>query len=104
MVFQAKPAIHLDSGCSDYSVNIGDPVCVEVAVSGYPPPAVTWLISGEELINSEDVKIEKDKDKHKMIITKAAIRQSGSYTIRAANEAGQDHKDFMISVLGMYAY
>ena len=77
---------------------------VEAAVSGYPPPEVIWLINGEELINNEDVKIEKDKDKYKMVITKAAVRQSGSYTIRAANEAGQDHKDFTISVLGMYTY
>ena len=77
---------------------------VEAAVSGYPPPVVIWLFNGEELNNNEDVKMEKDKDKYKMVITKAAVRQSGSYTIRAANEAGQDHKDFMISVLGMYTY
>ena len=102
MFFQAKPAIHLDSGHSDYSVYKGDSVCVEAAVSGYPPPVVTCLFNGEELINNEDVKIEKDKNKYKMVITKAVIRQSGSYTIRATNEGGQDQKDFTISVLGMY--
>ena len=74
-------------------------MCVEATVSGYPPPEVTWLNNDEELVNNEDVKIQKDKDKYKMVITKAAFRHSGSYTIRAANEGGQDQKDFKISVL-----
>ena len=72
---------------------------VEAAISGYPPPVVIWLFNGEELLNNEDVKIEKDKDKYKMVITKAAVRQSGSYTISATNKGGQDQKDFKISVL-----
>ena len=98
MFFQEKPVIHLNRRYSDCSVHVGDPVRVEAEVSGYPSPVVTWLLNDEDLINNEDVKIEKNKTRYRMVITKAAIRHSGSYTIKATNYAGEDQKDFQISV------
>lgn len=60
-----------------------------VNIDGEPAPCVTWLFNDSTLPNSIDIDNNKDY-LSKFVISKAIRKQTGNYTIKAANDSGTD--------------
>ena len=84
------------------SVAVGDDVSLQVTVKGNPPPVVSWTVDGQEI--GGDLTLETERSKHTMTINKTAIKNSGSYQVKAVNDWGEDAKDMVLKVLGKYKY
>ena len=97
-----KPDIQLVVGHSGNTVLVGDPVSIRANITGIPAPAVTWTFDGRDVRKDKDAKIEETGEQHKMTITKAAVRQTGTYTIKAVNAEGQEERRITLIVLGKY--
>ena len=81
---------------------MGEAVTVTATVYGGPRPTVTWMFDGKDVSSDEDINIETQGDDHEMTITKAALRHSGTYTIKAVNMYNTDSKDIKVTVYGKY--
>ncbi|XP_047670586.1 coiled-coil domain-containing protein 141 isoform X2 [Tachysurus fulvidraco] len=66
----------------------GSPVTLEVEVTGFPEPALTWFKNGQELRSDERMSLSHKEGKHVLYIERAAERDSGQYLVRASNTAG----------------
>ena len=104
ILFLQVPQIRLDS--SEYSVTAGEAVTVRAEVYGLPPPTVTWMFDGKDVSSDQDINITERNDWQttttNMRITKAALRHSGTYTIKAVNDYGTDSKDIRVTVCSKY--
>ena len=104
-MFLQVPQIRLDS--SEYSVTAGEAVTLRAVVDGILP-AITWMFDGKDVSSDQDINITKEcEDRYrittKMTITKAALRHSGTYTIKAVNEYNDtDSEDIRVTVCGKY--
>ena len=96
ILFLPVPRIGLDS--SEYSVTAGEAVTVRVSVRGDPCPRVTWMFDGKDVSSDKDINIKPERTEHEMTITKAALRHSGTYTIKAVNKHSTDSKDITVTV------
>ena len=95
-----KPDLQLVVGHSGNTVLVGDPVYIRANITGIPAPTVTWTFNGEDVRKDKDIKIEGTGEQHKMTIPRAAVKQTGTYTIRAVNAGGQEEKIITLIVLG----
>ncbi|XP_033609355.1 obscurin isoform X4 [Cryptotermes secundus] len=60
-----------------------------VEVEGMPVPEVKWLKEGQQISQSDRIKIVKEKETHSLTIEKARLEDTGSYSIVAVNEISQ---------------
>ena len=99
-IISVKPDIQLVVGHSGNTVLVGDPVTIRANITGIPTPTVTWTCNGQDVRKDKDIKIEETGEQHKMTIPKATVRQTGTYTIKAINNVGQEDKIITLIVLG----
>ncbi|KAF4086617.1 hypothetical protein AMELA_G00085580 [Ameiurus melas] len=66
----------------------GSPVTLEVEVTGFPEPALTWFKNGQELRSDERMSLSHKEGKHVLFIERAAERDSGQYLVRASSSGG----------------
>lgn len=66
----------------------GESVRFEVAVSGEPPPTVTWSHNGDVLENSVDIQIKQEGDKHTLFIPEVFDDDAGKYQVKAESPKG----------------
>ena len=85
----------------DVSVAVGEKVSFQVRVKGNPSPDVVWTMNGQE-ITKGDVKLESDRNRHRLSISKTANRHTGTYRVTAVNDWGEDIKEMFLNVLGKY--
>lgn len=83
-------------------VRVNRTVLLDCPIEGVPLPDVTWLVNNIPLVESERHQLLRDNRQVK--ITKAQIRDSGTYTCQAVNEAGSLNKDFRLTVQCKYFY
>ncbi|KAM9486119.1 coiled-coil domain-containing protein 141 isoform 2-T2 [Clarias gariepinus] len=76
----------------------GSPVTLEVEVTGFPEPALTWFKNGQELHSDERMSLSHKEGKHVLFIERAAERDSGQYLVRASNSAGTVSSSSMLQV------
>ncbi|KAM6421383.1 uncharacterized protein O9250_004110 [Rhynochetos jubatus] len=70
----------------------GEAVVLECAVSGQPPPAVTWSLNGQSLSASERLTFEEDKNGiYRLHIRGVSVADAGLYGFVAKNVAGTAH-------------
>ena len=108
ILFLQAPHIRLDS--SEYSVTVGEAVTVRAEVWNLVQehPRVTWMFDGKDVSLDPDINIKTEGREHEMTITtkmtisKAALRHSGTYTIKAVNKYGTDREDIRVTVCGKY--
>lgn len=67
----------------------GEAVKLTVRVSGQPPPTVTWFREGRRLVSSPDFEIKQEGDFHSLYIPEVFYEDSGKFTVRAENPAGE---------------
>ncbi|XP_039613700.1 coiled-coil domain-containing protein 141 isoform X1 [Polypterus senegalus] len=70
------------------SVKEGSPVTLEVEVTGYPEPALTWYRNGQKVSGDERVTLSRKEGKHSIFIAKAIDKDAGLYVARAKNSSG----------------
>ena len=80
----------------------GQSVRFTVRVTGRPPPDVTWFREGSQIVSSPDFEIVKEGDVHSLYIPEAFYEDSGKFTIKAANPAGQIEDTAELFVEGTY--
>ncbi|XP_010187024.1 PREDICTED: titin [Mesitornis unicolor] len=67
----------------------GEAVVLECAVSGQPPPAVTWSLNGQKLSASERLRFEEGKNgMYRLHILGISVVDAGLYCCMAKNVAG----------------
>ncbi|XP_070569690.1 myosin light chain kinase, smooth muscle-like isoform X2 [Ptychodera flava] len=85
----------------DLTVQDGDEVKLTVRVKGTPAPSISWLLNGKPLEDNEDFeRISKD-DIHTLFISEIFPEDSGLYTCRASNSAGQTETSAKLTVQEM---
>ncbi|XP_012936768.1 uncharacterized protein LOC101859779, partial [Aplysia californica] len=67
----------------------GEPVRLVVKVTGEPTPEVSWFRDGAKLVSSPDFQISHEGDVHSLYIPEAFYEDSGKFSVRADNPAGE---------------
>ena len=68
--------------------------------AGKPYPHVEWYHGYKKLKPTENILIEKDGDKHTIIIKECYVEDSGTITAMASNKAGTCSAESALSVVG----
>ena len=79
--FITKPA--------DQTVVEGTDVTFETEVTATPEPEIEWFFSEKKLEVSETIICQKDGNKYTLILKEVAMKQQGSYKVKAKNPAGE---------------
>ncbi|XP_032866819.1 coiled-coil domain-containing protein 141 [Tyto alba] len=66
----------------------GSPVTLEVEVTGFPEPTLTWYKKGQKLTADEHFKLIQKETKHTLFIQKVCDKDAGLYVVRAKNLNG----------------
>ncbi|KAL8565325.1 hypothetical protein ACOMHN_029021 [Nucella lapillus] len=93
------PKLNLDSlyGAKDIRVRAGDPIKMELGVSGTPDPTVEWLKNGIPVGNRAQT--QYDAKQARLNVAKAERGDAGKYTIKIENPHGSDSADINVIVL-----
>ncbi|XP_016355623.1 coiled-coil domain-containing protein 141-like [Sinocyclocheilus anshuiensis] len=78
----------------------GSPVTLEVEVTGFPEPTLTWFKNGHKLANDEHIELSHKEGKHALFIHSSAVRDSGQYVVTASNSAGTVTSSSTLQVKG----
>ncbi|XP_012689485.2 coiled-coil domain-containing protein 141 isoform X2 [Clupea harengus] len=73
---------------SNATVMEGSPVTLEVEVTGFPEPTLTWFKNGQKLAADEHIELSQKEGKHALFIKTAAESDAGLYRIEATNSSG----------------
>ncbi|XP_041259645.1 coiled-coil domain-containing protein 141 isoform X4 [Onychostruthus taczanowskii] len=73
---------------SNKTVTEGSPVTLEVEVTGFPEPTLTWYKKGQKLTADEHLKLLQKETKHTLFIQKVCDKDAGLYVARAKNLNG----------------
>lgn len=94
-----KPTVIV--GLEDQQVQVGQPVKLEVEITGLPLPRLKWLFNGEEIIpQAGRVRATENPDgTASLSITEATPNDEGDYRVVATNELGIAVSDAKLSVV-----
>ncbi|XP_025967001.2 coiled-coil domain-containing protein 141 [Dromaius novaehollandiae] len=73
---------------SNITVMEGSPVTLEVEVTGFPEPTLTWYKKGQKVTADEHLKLLQKETKHALFIQKVCDKDAGLYVVRAKNSNG----------------
>ncbi|XP_072466524.1 myosin-binding protein C, fast-type [Notamacropus eugenii] len=101
---QEPPRIHLD--CSGQTsentivVVAGNKIRLDVAITGEPPPTVTWM-KGDEVFSSTEgrTRLEQRPDNSSLVIEGAERADEAKYTIKVTNPVGEDTATLFVKVV-----
>ncbi|XP_033111507.1 muscle M-line assembly protein unc-89-like [Anneissia japonica] len=83
-------APHFVTKLSDVKMSSGERLELTCRVFGNPEPMVTWFHNGNQVEESENIKIIEDEEKHMLVIREVSPDHSGTYVARASNHVGED--------------
>uniref|UniRef100_A0A7N4P6Y9 Myosin-binding protein C, fast-type n=1 Tax=Sarcophilus harrisii TaxID=9305 RepID=A0A7N4P6Y9_SARHA len=101
---QEPPKIHLDcSGKMSENIIVvvaGNKLRLDVAITGEPPPTVTWLKEDQVFSDTEGrVHLEQRPDNSSFVIEGAERADEARYTIKVTNPVGEDTASIFIKVV-----
>ncbi|XP_041700614.2 coiled-coil domain-containing protein 141 isoform X1 [Coregonus clupeaformis] len=79
---------HFSKLLSSTTVMEVSPVTLEVEVTGFPEPTLTWFKNGEKLTNDEHIELSQKEGKHALFIQRVTETDAGLYVCRAVNSSG----------------
>ncbi|XP_078084618.1 coiled-coil domain-containing protein 141 [Mustelus asterias] len=85
---------------SNVNVLEGSPVTLEIEVTGFPEPALTWYKNGQKLTTDQHLKISNKEGKHILFIDKVSDKDAGIYVVRAKNSNGTVSSSAILQVQG----
>ncbi|KAG1672466.1 Twitchin [Nymphon striatum] len=94
-----KPKLHLDGIYGrTIKVKAGEPLIIDIPLSGAPTPTITWLKEGKPLPESNRILKKTGDENTNLTIPVSRRDDSGSYTIKAKNPYGEDSADLTVIV------
>ena len=69
-------------------------------VKGQPMPDVRWYRDGRDIVSTLKVKVIREEDVHRVVVTNITLKQGGVYKIVAKNPAGEAEHSALIKVTG----
>ncbi|XP_019410222.1 PREDICTED: coiled-coil domain-containing protein 141 [Crocodylus porosus] len=100
MVSLSGQAPNFSQLLSNVTVMEGSPVTLEVEVTGFPEPTLTWYKKGQKLTADEHFKLLQKETKHTLFIQKVFDTDAGLYVARAKNSNGTISSSAILHVKG----
>ncbi|XP_008853574.1 coiled-coil domain-containing protein 141 isoform X2 [Nannospalax galili] len=100
MVSLAGQAPHFSRLLSNVTVMEGSPVTLEVEVTGFPEPTLTWFKEGQKLSADEHLQVLHKETKHSVFIPKVCEADAGLYVAQAQNPSGILYSNANLQVTG----
>ncbi|XP_006879016.1 PREDICTED: coiled-coil domain-containing protein 141 [Elephantulus edwardii] len=85
---------------SNVTVTEGSPVTLEVEVTGFPEPTLTWFKKGQELSTDGHLQVLHKETRHSVFIPKVCEADAGLYVARAQNSSGSLSSSVFLHVTG----
>ncbi|XP_007935096.1 coiled-coil domain-containing protein 141 [Orycteropus afer afer] len=85
---------------SNVTVMEGSPVTLEVEVTGFPEPILTWYKKGQELSADGHLQVLHEETNHSVFIPKVCKADAGLYVARAQNSSGTLSSNVFLHVTG----
>ncbi|XP_060033623.1 coiled-coil domain-containing protein 141 isoform X5 [Erinaceus europaeus] len=85
---------------SNVTVMEGSPVTLEVEVTGFPEPTLTWYKKGQKLSADEHLQVLHKETRHLVFIPKVCKADAGLYVARAQNSSGILSSSAILHVTG----
>lgn len=83
------------------TVKAGEPIYLDVNVSGEPAPDVAWFIHGNKPLQATNsTRIDNVPYNTKLHIDNPVRKDTGTYKITAHNQYGSDSADLKIIIIG----
>lgn len=80
------------------TVKEGEPIYIDVKVTGEPVPDVTWLVNDKTLLITNHRRIDNKPYNSKFFNDSPERKDSGTYKITATNQYGTDTAEIEITV------
>lgn len=87
---------------SNVTVMEGSPVTLEVEVTGYPEPTLTWYKKGQKLSADGHLEVLHKETRHSVFIPKACKADAGLYVAQAQNSSGTLSSNVILHVTSNY--
>ncbi|XP_059022895.1 coiled-coil domain-containing protein 141 isoform X5 [Mustela lutreola] len=85
---------------SNVTVTEGSPVTLEVEVTGFPEPTLTWYKKGQKLSADGHLHVLHKETRHSVFIPKVCEADAGLYVARAQNSSGILSSNVILHVTG----
>ncbi|XP_060008519.1 coiled-coil domain-containing protein 141 isoform X2 [Lagenorhynchus albirostris] len=100
MVSLAGQAPNFSRLLSNVTVMEGSPVTLEVEVTGFPEPTLTWYKKGQKLSADGHLQVLHKETRHSVFIPKVCEADAGLYVARAQNSSGVLSSNIILHVTG----
>uniref|UniRef100_A0A673U2Z1 Coiled-coil domain-containing protein 141 n=1 Tax=Suricata suricatta TaxID=37032 RepID=A0A673U2Z1_SURSU len=87
---------------SNVTVMEGSPVTLEVEVTGFPEPTLTWFKKGQKLSADGHLEVLHKETRHSVFIPKVCKGDAGLYVARAQNSSGILSSSVILHVTGSF--
>lgn len=95
-----KPKLWLDDLLGrKIKVRAGEPIIINIPLSGAPVPTVEWQKNSIRLPESNRLSLETNSEKTVIRIEQSTRNDAGKYTVTASNEFGKDSADIEVIVI-----
>lgn len=95
-----KPKLWLDDLLGrKIKVRAGEPINIQIPLSGSPIPKVEWQKNSIQLPESNRVSVDTNSEKTVIRIEESIRSDAGKYTVTASNEHGKDSADIEVIVI-----
>ncbi|XP_027628913.1 coiled-coil domain-containing protein 141 isoform X3 [Tupaia chinensis] len=85
---------------SNVTVMEGSPVTLEVEVTGFPEPTLTWYKKGQKLSTDGHLQVLHKETRHSVFIPKVCEANAGLYVAEAQNSSGTLSSSVILHVTG----
>lgn len=85
------------------TVKEGEPIYLDVKVSGEPAPEIAWFVNGKPLQSTNHKRVENIPYNTKFFNDNPERKDTGTYKIVAQNKFGQDTAEIEINVICKFA-
>ncbi|XP_054708127.1 muscle M-line assembly protein unc-89-like [Uloborus diversus] len=82
----------------DVTLVEGDELKLDTAVKGSPTPEVKWMFGKKEIRSDDRSVVDVQGDVRKLTIREARVEDSGNYTCKATNKAGEASQKATVTV------
>nr|XP_040219909.2 twitchin isoform X7 [Anopheles coluzzii] len=97
---QQAPALNMDSFSKrTIKVRAGEPIVITIPLVGAPLPTVEWSRAGTKIPETSRVSIDTNMEQTVFRVDNSNRNDSGTYKIKAANQYGEDVKEFEVIVV-----
>lgn len=93
-----KPQINREK-MQPITFRAGNLIKLDVDVKGEPVPKLTWMLKGQKLDGTYNIKIEYEDYNTRLNMRETSRELTGKYTLIAENEVGRDEATVEINIL-----